>query len=301
MQLGFIGFGEAAFEMATGLKQQGLEKIVAYDPLWDHPTYGELIRNRAKQAQVVLETTSESVVLKEDLMLLIVAVPANKACDVSDSLKSHLKKGLVYVDVSASIPDVKRKISQSVKEQGVIFVDAAMMGSLPVYKHRVPILASGEGTDAFMHTMSQYGMVISKVSENPGDASAVKLIRSIFTKGLSALLIETLEAAHAFGVEERVIDSISGTMNAKSFEETMNRLVTGTSVHALRRSIELEGSIDMLESLNLSALMSRAAKDKIQLLAELNLKEKFQGKTPGNWLDVIAELQDTDKEGSHIS
>jgi len=301
MQLGFIGFGEAAFEMATGLKQQGLEKIAAYDPLWNHSVYGELVRSRAEQAQVVLEHTSESLLSKADLTMLIVAVPANKAHEVSDALKSHLKKGLVYVDVSASIPDVKRKISQSVKEQGAIFVDAAMMGSLPVYKHRVPILASGEGTDMFIHIMSQYGMAISKVSENPGDASAVKLIRSIFMKGLPALLIETLEAAHAFGVEERVIDSISGTMNAKSFEETMNRLVTGTSVHALRRSIELEGSIDMLESLNLSALMSRAAKDKIQLLAELNLKEKFQGKTPGNWLDVIAELQDTDKEGSHIS
>jgi 3-hydroxyisobutyrate dehydrogenase-like beta-hydroxyacid dehydrogenase len=170
------------------------------------------------------------------------------------------------------------------------------MGSLPLYKHKVPILASGDGTDAFIDIMSPYCMNITKVSENPGDASAVKLVRSIFMKGLPALLLETLEAASAFNVEERVINSISETMNAKTFEETMNRLVTGTSIHALRRSIELEGSIEMLESSNLNSLMTMAAKDKLRLLSELNLKEKFQGKTPESWSDVITAYKEQDKK-----
>jgi 3-hydroxyisobutyrate dehydrogenase-like beta-hydroxyacid dehydrogenase len=301
MKLGFIGFGEAAFELSIGLKQEGFETICAHDVMLDHPTFGPQIKERAKQAQVELEYTPKSLLMREDLAMLIVAVPANKAYEVSNSLKLYLRKELIYIDVSASTPDIKRKISNSLKERGVSFVDASMMGPLPVYKHKVPILASGEGTDAFIDIMSQYGMDISKVSEKPGDASAVKLIRSIFMKGLPALLVEMLEAAHKFGVEDLVISSISETMNSKSFEETMNRLVTGTSIHALRRSIELEGSIEMLESSNLSSLMSNAAKDKLQLLAELNLKEKFQGKTPENWLDVIRAFEDTNKKSSNIS
>ncbi|RAS86267.1 DUF1932 domain-containing protein [Priestia endophytica] len=301
MKLGFIGFGEAAFELSIGLKQEGLETICTHDVMLDHPTFGPQIKERAKQAQVELEYTPKSLLMREDLAMLIVAVPANKAYEVSNSLKPYLKKELIYIDVSASTPDIKRKISNSLKERGVSFVDASMMGPLPVYKHKVPILASGEGTDAFIDIMSQYGMDISKVSEKPGDASAVKLIRSIFMKGLPALLIEMLEAAHKFGVEDLVISSISETMNSKNFEETMNRLVTGTSIHALRRSMELEGSIEMLESSNLSSLMSKASKDKLQLLAELNLKEKFQGKTPENWLDVIMAFEDTNKKSSNIS
>jgi len=294
MKLGFIGFGEAAFEMAAGLKVHGLEKIAAYDPLWNHPVYGKLVRERAEQAQVKLENSLECLFNLEEINILIVAVPANKAYEVSETVKPYIKNELVYIDVSASSPNVKQNINDNIKEKGAYFVDAAMMGPLPVYKHKVPILASGEGTDAFIDFMSPYDMNITKVSENPGDASAVKLIRSIFMKGLPALLLEMLEAASEFNVEELVINSLSETMNAKTFEETMNRLVTGTSIHALRRSIELEGSIEMLESSNLSSVMSRAARDKLKLLAEINLKEKFQGKTPESWLDVITACKEQD-------
>ncbi|WHY68953.1 DUF1932 domain-containing protein [Neobacillus sp. SuZ13] len=294
MKLGFIGFGEAAFEMAAGLKVHGLEKIAAYDPLWNHPVYGKLVRERAEQAQVKLENSLECLFNLEEINILIVAVPANKAYEVSETVKPYIKNELVYIDVSASSPNVKQNINDNIKEKGAYFVDAAMMGPLPVYKHKVPILASGKGTDAFIDFMSPYDMNITKVSENPGDASAVKLIRSIFMKGLPALLLEMLEAASEFNVEELVINSLSETMNAKTFEETMNRLVTGTSIHALRRSIELEGSIEMLESSNLSSVMSRAARDKLKLLAEINLKEKFQGKTPESWLDVITACKEQD-------
>ncbi|NOU92589.1 prephenate dehydrogenase/arogenate dehydrogenase family protein [Paenibacillus sp. LMG 31456] len=289
MQLGFIGFGEAAFELSIGLKQQGFGEIVAYDPMWNHPAYGSLVQERAEKAQVSLLKEPEAVLSRVNI--LIVAVPADKAYDVSHTLKPHLEESCIYVDVSASNPEVKRSIHDNLKGKGVTFVDAAMMGPLPVYKHKVPILASGDGTDAFIDLLSPYGMDISKVSDTPGDASAVKLIRSIYMKGIAALLVEMLEAANHFNVDELVISSLSETMNGKSFEETMNRLVTGTSIHAVRRAVELEGSIDMLESSSIDSTMSQAAKEKLQRLSKFNLKEKFQGKTPSHWSDVINALQ----------
>ncbi|MGG1556355.1 prephenate dehydrogenase/arogenate dehydrogenase family protein [Paenibacillus ferrarius] len=289
MRLGFIGFGEAAFEMSSGLKQQGLEQITAFDPMWNHPTFGALVQERAQKAQVELLSQSEQVLARADI--LIVAVPADKAFDASTALKPHLKQDCVYVDVSASSPDVKTRISENVKETGCRFVDAAMMGPLPVYKHKVPTLASGDGTDTFIQLLSPYGMEISKVSEHPGDASAVKLVRSIYMKGIAALLVEMLQAAHHYKVDELVIDSISETMDGTSFASTMNRLVTGTSIHALRRAAELEGSIDMLESSNINSIMSQASKEKLQLLSNFNFKEKFHGKTPAHWLEVITAMQ----------
>jgi 3-hydroxyisobutyrate dehydrogenase-like beta-hydroxyacid dehydrogenase len=287
MQLGFIGFGEAAFELSSGLSQQGVRGMVAYDPLWNHATYGTLVQERAQKAQVELMEEPEAVLSRANI--LIVAVPADKAYEASNSLKPYLREGCIYVDVSASSPDIKRKISENIKENGISFVDAAMMGPLPIYKHKVPILASGDGTDALVNFMSPYGMDITKVSDNPGDASAVKLVRSIYMKGIAALLIETLEAAHVYQVEERVISSLSETMDGTNFEQTMNRLVTGTSIHAVRRAVELEGSIEMMESKNIDSGMSKAARDKLQSLP--NFKEKFQGKTPAHWLEVITALE----------
>lgn len=285
MHLGFIGFGEAAFELASGLKQQGLEKMTAYDPLWNVPAYEALILQRATTAGVTLVQTPEEVL--REINAVIVAVPADKALEVSSQLKSNLKNGIVYIDVSASSPDVKKKVATNIQEKGGKFVDAAMMGPLPVYKHEVPILASGDGTDTFMEIMQPFGMDISKVSDVPGDATAVKLIRSIYMKGIAGLYVELLEAAHEFNVETLVIDSLSETINGRTFEETMNRLVTGTALHAARRSVELGGTIAMLDSVNIDSSMSRAAKEKIEKLASLNLKDKFKGKKPEHWLQVI--------------
>ena len=40
--VGFIGFGEAAFNIAKGLKKEGLEGIIAYDKFWNVSPNSEL-------------------------------------------------------------------------------------------------------------------------------------------------------------------------------------------------------------------------------------------------------------------
>lgn len=291
MQLGFIGFGEAAFELASGLNEQGIQKMKAYDPLWNVPEYSELIQKRAKVSNVTILESSEEVM--KDVEAVIVAVPAHKALEASVQLMTHVNNKCLYIDVSAANPNVKKEISLNIINSGGKFVDAAMMGPLPVYKHRVPILASGGGTDVFIEMMSVYGMNIEKVSEVPGEATAAKLIRSIYMKGIVGLYIELLEAAQHFNVEDLVIDSLSETINGRTFEETMNRLVTGTALHATRRSIELGGTIDMLESAKIDSSMAIAAKAKIEKLASLNLKEKYHGEKPAHWRQVIEAFKVT--------
>jgi hypothetical protein len=52
--IGFIGFGEAAFHIAKGLRQAGVQAIVAFDihseTYGDTAGRGELIRQRAEEA-----------------------------------------------------------------------------------------------------------------------------------------------------------------------------------------------------------------------------------------------------------
>ncbi|MDV2885518.1 NAD(P)-binding domain-containing protein [Alkalihalophilus pseudofirmus] len=289
MKLGFIGFGEASYEMSIGLRDEGLKNIVAFDPLWNNDKFGELIRQRADKADVKLKNNLDDVVKVVDVV--IVAVPADKALAVCNTLLPNLKREIIYVDVSASTPDVKSEINNCLSQRDIKFVDAAMMGPLPVYRHRVPMLTSGSGVTEFIDKMNQYNMNISKVSDTAGEASAVKLIRSIFMKGFPALLIEMLEAARKFNIEDLVIKSISETMDGRTFEETMNRLVTGTSIHANRRAIELRGTIKMLESSSLDCIMSKGACEKLEKLGEFNFKEEFHGITPGSWEEVIDALQ----------
>lgn len=294
MALGFIGFGEAAFELAKGLKGEGFGTIVAYDPMLTHAAYGSLVKERGEQAQVELLPTPEEVLKRVEIVA--VAVPSDRALEACRTLKPHVREGMLYVDLSASSPSVKKQIGEHLADAGADVVDAAMLGALTVYRHKVPMLLSGSGSERFAQRLGPYGTNMEIISANPGDASAIKLIRSIFMKGIAGLFIEVLEAAHALQVEDKVIQSLKETMENGSFEKQMNQLVTGTSIHALRRSKEVEGSIEMLESLGIDAQMAKATRDKLIAVSELNLKEKFQGKRPDGWVDVISMIASCKEE-----
>ena len=165
-----------------------------------------------------------------------------------------------------------------------------MLGSLPKDKHKVPITASGNGAKVFQELMTPYGMKITLAGDKAGAASAIKLVRSIYMKGIAALMIEMLEAANAYGVEDEVIASISKSMDNIPFTSHLDRLVKGTAIHCKRRAAELKGSIAMLEECGRTAEMTTAAKEKMENLvsydfAALNVEQPIQG-----WKDVLDVL-----------
>lgn len=285
MKLGFIGFGEVGFEMAKGFGKAGLTEILAYDIMQKHPTFGALVDERVRESGVTMCTTPQDVL--DNVDIVIVAVPGGKALQTASEQKSLLKRGTIYADVSASSPAIKRQIWDEIKETGVLFVDGAMLGSLVVSQQKVPTLVSGNGSDLFIERMTPYGMDLEKISEIPGEATAIKFVRSIFMKGLPALLVEVLEAASVMKVDHLVLKSIAGTMNACSFEETMNRLVTGSAVHAERRAHEMLDVVEMLENIQVRPTMSKATHERLIWLADKKIKEKFGGKTPKEWQQVV--------------
>ncbi|WP_339251688.1 DUF1932 domain-containing protein [Sporosarcina sp. FSL W8-0480] len=288
MKVGFIGFGEASFNMALGFNEEGIKGIIAFDASLNNPVYGKVIEERADKANVNLIPNLEDVV--QQSTVLVVAVPADKALAVSTATLPFIQKNTLYIDVSASSPDIKKAISESVIQKDALFVDAAMMGPLPVYKHKVPIYASGNGVDLMIKLFAEYQMDLTKISDIAGEASAVKLVRSVFMKGLSVLGVEMLEAARKLEIEELVIHSVSETMNKADFESTLNRLVTGTAIHAERRFTEMSGSNQMLESLNVNAIMATAVREKLEYMHSFRLKEKFDGVTPSSWKDVLDQM-----------
>lgn len=289
MKIGFIGFGEAAFCIASGLKEEGIHEIVAYDAMMTHPVMGQQVHMRATKAEVTLLSNAKEVAANTDL--LFVAVPSSYALDVCKEVVQQLHAGQIYADVSASTPSVKNLIWEQIKDTGVLFSDSAMLGSLPQDRHKVPIVASGNGAESFSNLMAPYGMNITTISESPGAASAIKLVRSIFMKGLGSLMTEMLQAADRYGISNEVIASIGKSLDNIPFTQHLDRLTIGTAIHAKRRATELKGSIQMLEECEIDASMAIAAKQKHELIAEYNINEKFVGNKPKGWSDVIGAIK----------
>lgn len=289
MKIGFIGFGEAAFNISQGLGEEGLLGIRATDTMMSHPVLGKQIKERAESAKVTLVESATELVQWADIVFA--AVPSTYTLDVCNAAKDALTPDKIYADVSASTPNTKQKIWEAIRHTGVLFVDAAMLGSLPTDRHKVPITASGNGAAQLKAHMEPYGMKITLAGERPGAASAIKLIRSIYMKGIAALMIEMLQAADAYQVCDEVVSSIAASMDSTPFVPTMNRLVKGTAIHCKRRGAELKGSIELLEEAGLNPEIVTASKHIHEALEPYHFDERNAQSKLQNWQEVIETIR----------
>ena len=159
--------------------------------------------------------------------LIIALVPGRRALSVLKTAARRLTRDHIYVD--AGTASVKAMVEAGRLLEGRAgFVDVAMMGAVPLAGHKVAILASGSHAEPFRAAMERYGMNIRVVGEHPGAATAMKLVRSVFMKGIAAVLLEALEAAHRHGVLGAVAEDIGGYMDEHSFRNHIRRFVCGT-------------------------------------------------------------------------
>jgi 3-hydroxyisobutyrate dehydrogenase-like beta-hydroxyacid dehydrogenase len=295
--LGFIGFGEAAFHLSSGLQTEGIPPIYAFDIMAEDSTIGPLVKTRAVSARVSLVSSLKDLLEKADLVLC--ATSAKVALPIAREAAAFVKKGQIYADLNSTSPKTKQEIGLVMSEADALFVDVAVMDIVPPHRHKVPVGVSGEGARQFKEMLTPYGMNITYVSERAGSASAIKMLRSIFMKGLSALLLETLTASHKAGVDHEIMASISHTLNTRPFEELVNMVLTRTSVAAERRVAEMGEVISTLQEMGLDCSASVATKGKLQALADLDLKTRFNHKPPEHYiqvLDAIVELSEKNKK-----
>lgn len=289
MKIGFIGYGEAAYNISLGLGREGIAGIRATDAMMNHEVMGKQVHSRAQEAGVTLAASGKEIAQWADV--IFAAVPSSFTMDVCQEIKDSLRPGQLYVDVSASTPATKEAIWEAVKSTGVLFVDAAMLGSLPKDKHQVPITASGNGAAKFQEVMQPWGMKITLAGEKAGSASAIKLVRSIYMKGIASLMIEMLQAADAYGVSDEVVASIGKSLDNIPFTSHLDRLVTGSALHCVRRAAELKGSIAMLSEAELAPEMTVAAKHRLEALESYEFAKKYVDSKPAGWQEIISAIR----------
>ncbi|MEK7374945.1 MAG: DUF1932 domain-containing protein [Thermodesulfobacteriota bacterium] len=289
MKLGFIGFGGAGYGLAKGLRQAGLEDLHYYDRMQETPPYAEVIGRHAAEIGAIQAVTCGELLSRVEVV--ISCVTGVMAVSVADEAAPFLGPGHLYADVNTAAPRVKEEVASIVERTGAAFVDAAMMGAIPTFLHRVPILASGSGAGRLKECMQPYGMNIRLIGEKPGQASAIKMFRSIFMKGLISLFLETLTATHRYGVDETVLGSIAESLDGVPFVETARIQMTKGAVNAERMAHEMEEVVATLEELGVPAGMSRASRDKLLWCAGFGLRERFGGELPSTLTEVLQAME----------
>jgi 3-hydroxyisobutyrate dehydrogenase-like beta-hydroxyacid dehydrogenase len=125
-----------------------------------------------------------------------------------------------------------------------------------------PAVASGAGATRFAEVMVPLGMPVEVVSDEAGDAATLKLLRSVFMKGVAASVVESLAAAEAADKADWLEREIAGVIG----EPLLARLIEGSREHAARRVDEMEAARDLLLTLGVEPRIATAS---ASLLAEL--------------------------------
>jgi 3-hydroxyisobutyrate dehydrogenase-like beta-hydroxyacid dehydrogenase len=287
--LGFIGFGEVAYHMSKGLEGAGWGDIVGFDAaLSNDGAYADTIRSRAAEAGAVLCDSLADMLARADVV--IAAVQAKYAPQAARDALPLMRAGQFYVDVTTAKPASKREMEDAFSARGIRCVDGAMLGPLPVNGHRVPILASGAAAAEWAAMMAPYGMKIEVTEGHAGAASAIKLVRSVFMKGLEALLVETFLFARRSGAEDIVLSSLAATLNVP-FENTAQRMIAADLVHAERRAFEVEESIGQMRDVGVEPIMAEAIVRRLKKSASLGTREELGGVAPKTLADVYGIWQ----------
>jgi len=241
--IAILGLGEAGRIYARGLRDAGA-RVRGYDLSPDARPAG------VERARTVAEAAAGTEVV-------LSLVGAHAAADVAAAALPALDGTTVYADLNTASPEVKQSIGALAAAHGVPMADVAVLAPVPRAGHRTELLASGPGAALLAERLDPLQVPITTLDAEVGEAARLKLLRSVFMKGLAALVVEGDAAARAVGAATWLREQMAHELGPDG-AALLDRLIDGTRQHARRRRDEVRDALDMLVAARQPADMTRA-------------------------------------------
>jgi 3-hydroxyisobutyrate dehydrogenase-like beta-hydroxyacid dehydrogenase len=139
--------------------------------------------------------------------LIVSVVSPDKARTVAEGVAAAVRdtgRRIAFADLNAISPLAARHEEQLIRDAGGVFIDGGIVGPPPRgEKARPRIYVSGPEA-ALFEQIQHPNLQVRVLSDRAGDASALKMCYAAMTKGVTAVTLELLVAAHDLGVEAAV-------------------------------------------------------------------------------------------------
>jgi 3-hydroxyisobutyrate dehydrogenase-like beta-hydroxyacid dehydrogenase len=255
MIVAVLGIGEAGGILARDLLAAGV-LVRGWDP-----------EPREIPAGVVFAGSNPEAVVGAEMVLSVNW--ASVAVEVAAEVAVALRPNQLYADLNTASPQNKRAAAAIVEMTGALFVDVAVMAPVLPKGLRTPVYVSGSGAARFVEKMSPFGMPVTVLDGEAGEAATHKLVRSIMYKGVAAVVMECLETGEALGLGDYAREQMMTILRG---EGMIDRFVDGSRKHAGRRIHEMEAVVEMLEVIGVAAFSSRAALERLKEIDRLGLQ-----------------------------
>ena len=256
MRIAFLGFGEAAraFRESLAGKDRAL-RFAAYDILLDtQGADGDCAR--AMEAHGV-----EAALAPERLAAgadwIVSAVTADQSLEAAKSVAPFARPGQVFLDINSVSPQRKRDTAALFAPAGAPYLDMAVMAPVHPKGHRTPVLVAGP-VHGHEETLRKLAFDFEVVGADPGAATAIKMVRSVFVKGLEAITVETLLAASASGCLGYITKSLGRSYPGLNLQELAPYQFERSLRHGKRRAAEMRESAAALDELGLFGALAEA-------------------------------------------
>jgi 3-hydroxyisobutyrate dehydrogenase-like beta-hydroxyacid dehydrogenase len=243
--VGLLHPGEMGAAVGAVLRRSGVPVR------WASGGRSEGTRERAEAAGLE-DAVSVAELAAADVVLSI--CPPHAALETARSLGPF--EGL-YVDANAIAPATTREVAEVVLAAGGRFVDGGIVGSPPRAAGSTRLYLSGADAGEAAELFAGSILDARLVSDEVGDASAVKMAYAAWTKGTAAMLLAIRELASREGVEEALL--AEWDLSQPELRDRFAQAARSAEAKGWRWVGEMEEIADAFEAAGLPGGFHRAA------------------------------------------
>ncbi len=197
MKVAFVGLGAIGRPMASVLLERGFE-VFGFDVV-------EESRKRLAELGGVEAASAEEAASRADVIVVMVATPeqAMEAIFGQGGVASGVSAGKALLLTSTVGPKTAREIGERLAGSGVLFLDCPVSGGVARARTgELLVMASGDerAFAAARPVLEGVGSKIERISEQPGDGQAMKLVNQLLCGVHLAVAGEALAFARALGL-----------------------------------------------------------------------------------------------------
>ena len=234
------GFGEAEEALSGGFRSQS---AVARDQKLLSNTSG--FRERIQKAGFHPVSSLEDGLVGIDWVgSLVIADQAAVACE---QVCSSIRSEFTYLEMNSCSPDTKRSNAQMVADADGVLADVAVMSPVNPSRLDTPLLVSDPSAEDCVYFLNHFGYNASLCGPDVGQASALKMTRSIMIKGIEALSAECFLTAQRLGIQPEIVALPTKTFDGLDWLRRGGYNLERMSKHGIRRAAEMRAVIATIQ------------------------------------------------------
>ncbi len=266
--IGFLGFGEAGRSFCDSLCEMDTSlKVIAFDIELGTQSRDDMQKEMRARSVKCVEPPQDLAAAD----VIFSAVTADQSLLAIQPLLPSLGEHHVLIDINSVSPARKLETARQVENTGACYIDMAVIAPVHPKGHRTATLIATRWPDAITPFVDRYLFDYTFVGKKPGDATAIKMVRSLFVKGLEVLTVETLLAAEKSGCRDLVLSSLAASYPGLGWPEIASYHFERTLRNGQRRAAEMRESAATLNDLGLHGILADAIADVQELQGRAGL------------------------------